>query len=85
MIFQYKYLEVLSAEHLDIMQMAKIVTQSASRAGGIPFECFTQCYGATVQSITDYTANVVQQFGTRDLCLVLALFKNALAVIPWDY
>ena len=69
LIHQYKYLGVLFTEHLDLMQMAKIVAQSASRAlglliskdkvfGGMTFECFTQCYGATVQSIIDYSAAI---------------------------
>ena len=74
------------------MQRAKIVAQSASRAlglliskdkvvGGMPFECFTQCYSATVQSIL---LIIVLQFGARNLWLVLMLFKIALAVISWD-
>ena len=54
LIHQYEYLGVLFTEHLYLMQMAKIVAQSASRVlglliskdkvfGGMPFECFTQC------------------------------------------
>ena len=35
LIHQYKYLGVLFTEHLDLMQMAKIVAQSASRALGL--------------------------------------------------
>ena len=31
-IHQYKYLDVLFTEHLDLVQMTKIVAQSASRA-----------------------------------------------------
>ena len=35
LIYQYKYLGVLFTEHLDFMQMAKIVAQSASRSLGL--------------------------------------------------
>ena len=47
--------------------MTKMVAQSASRAlglliskdksfGGMPYECFTKCYNATVQATIDYSA-----------------------------
>ena len=69
LIQKYKYLGLLFTEHLDLMQMTKIVAQSASRAlglliskdkvfGAMPFACFTRCYGATVQSIIDYSAAI---------------------------
>ena len=82
---QYKYLGVLFTEHLDLMQMAKIVAQSASRAqglliskdkvvGGMPFECFTQCYSATVQSIIDYSAAI---WGTKSMSCINAVQNRA--------
>ena len=66
---QYKYLGVIFTEHLDFMQMSKVVAQSASRAlglliskdkyfGGMPYECFTKCYDATVQSVIEYSAAI---------------------------
>ena len=90
-IGQYKYLDVLFTEHLDLMQMAKIVAQSASRAlglliskdkvvGGMPFECFTQCYGATVQSIIDYSAAV---WGTKSMSCINAV-QNRACRFSWD-
>ena len=80
-IHQYKYLDVLFTEHLDLVQMTKIVAQSASRAlrlliskdkvvGGMPFECFTQCYGATVQSIISYRAAI---WGTKSMSCINAV------------
>ena len=61
---QYKYLGVIFTEHLDFMQMSKVIAQSASRAlglliskdkylGGMPYECFIKCYDATVQSVIE--------------------------------
>ena len=85
LIHQYKYLGVLFTEHLDLMQMAKIVVQSASRAlglliskdkvvGGMPFECCTQCYSATVQSIIDYSAAI---WGTKSMSCINAVQNRA--------
>ena len=62
-----------------------MVAQSASRAlgllisknkvfGGMPFECFTQCYGATVQSITDYSAAI---WGTKSVSCINAVQNHA--------
>ena len=81
LIHQHKHLDVLFTEHLDLVQMAKIVAQSASRAlglliskdkvvGGMPFECFTQCYGATVQSIINYRAAI---WGTKSMSCINAV------------
>ena len=83
-IDQYKYLGGVFTEHLDFMQMSKTVAQSASRAlglliskdkyfGGMPFECFTQCYNATVQAIIDYSAQyvVLNLFHLSMLCRIV--------------
>ena len=82
---QYKYLGVVFTEHLDFMQMSKTVAQSASRAlglliskdksfGGMPFECFTQCYNATVQAIIDYSAAI---WGTKSISSINAVQNRA--------
>ena len=84
-IDQYKYLGVVFTEHLDFMQMSKTVAQSASRAlglliskdksfGGMPFECFTQCYNATVQAIIDYSAAI---WGTKSISSINAVQNRA--------
>ena len=66
--------------------MAKLVAQSASRAlglltiskdkvfGGMPLACFTQCYGATVQSIIDYSAAI---WGTKSMSCINAVQYRA--------
>ena len=65
--------------------MAKIVAQLAIRAlrlliskgkvfGGMPFECFTQCYGATVQSIIDYSA---ASWATKSMSCINAVQNRA--------
>ena len=65
--------------------MDKIVAQLASRAlglliskdkifGGMPFECFTQCYGATVQSIIDFSAAI---WGTKSMSCINAVQNRA--------
>ena len=85
LIHQYKYLGVLFTEHLDLMQMVKKLAQSASRAlglliskdkvvGGMPFECFTQCCSATVQSIIDYSAAI---WGTKSMSCINAVQNRA--------
>ena len=67
------------------MQMSKTVAQSASRAlglliskdkffGGMPFECFTQCYNATVQAIIDYSAAL---WGTKSISSINAVQNRA--------
>ena len=59
LVAHYKYLGIVFTEHLDLMQMSKIVAQSTSRTlellisknkslGGMSCECFTKCYDATV-------------------------------------
>ena len=85
LIHQYKFLGVLFTEHMDLMQMAKIVAQSTSRAlglliskddvfGGMPFERFTQCYGVTVQSIIDESA---ASWGTKSMYCINAVQNRA--------
>ena len=65
--------------------MSKTVAQSASRAlglliskdksfGGMPFECFTQCYNATVQAIIDYSAAI---WGTKSISSINAVQNRA--------
>ena len=44
LIHQYKYLAVLFTEHLDLMQMAKMVEQSASRALGLLISKYKSCW-----------------------------------------
>ena len=64
----FPFLHSLS-EFLDFQITVKVVSQSASRAfglliskdkafGGMPYECFSKCYDALVQSITNYGAAV---------------------------
>ena len=82
---QYKYLGVIFTEHLDFMQMSKVVAQSASRAlglliskdkyfGGMPYECFTKCYDATVQSVIEYSAAI---WGTKPFSSISAVQNRA--------
>ena len=65
------------------MLMSKIAAQSASRAlglliskdkafGGMTFECFTKCYGATVQATCtiDYSAPL---WGTQSISCINAV------------
>ena len=40
----------------------------------MPFECFTQCYGATVQSIIDYNAAI---WGTKSMSCINAVQNRA--------
>ena len=65
----YEYLGLVLSEFLDFQITAKVVSQSASRAlglliskdkafGGMPYECFSKCYDALVQSIINYGAAV---------------------------
>ena len=60
---------IIYYEFLDFQITAKVVSQSASRAlglliskdkafGGMPYECFSECYDALVQSINNYGAAV---------------------------
>ena len=81
----YKYLGVLFTEHLDYNLMTKMVAQSASRAlglliskdkscGGMPYDCFTKCYNATVQATIDYSAAV---WGTKSVSCVNAIQNRA--------
>ena len=68
--------------------MSKVVAQSASRAlslliskdkyfRGMPYECLTKCYDATVQSVIEINAPYV----ALNLFLLLVLYSIALAVI----
>ena len=68
-VSSYKYLGLILSEFFDFQITAKVVSQSASRAlglliskdkafGGIPYECFSKCYDALVQSIINYGAAV---------------------------
>ena len=68
-VSSYKYLGLVLNEFLDFQITAKVVSQSASRAlglliskdkafGGKPYECFSKCYDALVQSIINYGAAV---------------------------
>ena len=68
-VSSYKYLGLVLSEFLDFQVTAKVVSQSASRAlglliskdkafGGMPYECFSKCYDALVQSIINYGAAV---------------------------
>ena len=79
----YKYLGVLFTKHLDYNLMTKMVAQSASRAlglliskdksfGGMPYDCFTKCYNATVQATIDYSAAV---WGTKSVSCVNAILE----------
>ena len=63
----------------------RYITQSASRAlglfiskdkvvGGMPFECFTQCYSATVQSIIDDSSAI---WGTKSMSCINAVQNRA--------
>ena len=85
LVDQYKYLGIVFTEHLDLMQMSKIVAQSASRAlgllilksealGGMTYECFTKCNDAPVQSIVDYSAAV---WGTKSVSPISAVQNRA--------
>ena len=85
LVDHYKYLGIVFTEHLDLMQMSKIVAQSARRAlgllilkskslGGMPYECFTKCYDSTVQSIIDYSAAV---WGTQSISSISAVQNRA--------
>ena len=64
-VSQYKYLGLIPTEHLDFLEMAKSVANSASGAlgllickdkalGGMPFECCTTYYNSLVQPVIDY-------------------------------
>ena len=85
LVTQYIYLGVLFTEHLNFMLMSKIAAQSASRAlglliskdkafGGMPFECFTKCYDATVQATIDYSAPL---WGTQSISCINAVQNRA--------
>ena len=65
--------------------MSKVVAQSASRAlslliskdkyfGGMPYECFTKCYNATVQSVIEYSAAI---WGTKPFSSISAVQNRA--------
>ena len=68
-VSSYKYLGLVLSEFLDFQITAKVVSQSTSRAlglliskdkafGGMPYEFFSKCYDALVQSIIIYGAAV---------------------------
>lgn len=82
---RYKYLGVILTQHLDLDIMTKIVSRSASRAlglliskdrafGGMPFECFTKCFDAIVQSTIDYSSSV---WGTKSYSHINAVQHRA--------
>ena len=92
LVDQYKYLGIVFTEHVDLMQMSKIVAESASRAlglliskskalGDMPYECFTKCYDYTVQSIIDYSAAV---WGTKSVSPISAVQNRACRIFPWS-
>ena len=64
--------------------MANMMAQSASITlglhiskgifGGMLFECFTQCYGATLQSIIDYS---VAMWGRKSMSCFYAVQNRA--------
>ena len=85
LVSQYKYLGVIFTEHLNFLSMSKMAAQSASRAlglliskdkafGGIPYECFTKCYNATVQATIDYSAPL---WGTQSVSCISAVQNRA--------
>ena len=62
------YLGLILKEFLDYNVTTKNVSQSAGRAlgllskdkafGGMPFECYSKCYDALVQSVINYGAAI---------------------------
>ncbi len=85
LVDQYKYLGLILTEHLDFQRMAKVVSQSASRAlglliskdkaaGGMPFECFSKCFECIVQATIDYGSSV---WGTNDYSCIDAVQNRA--------
>ena len=68
-----------------VTALSKIAAQLASRAlglliskdkafGGMPFECFTKCYDATVQATIDYSAPL---WGTQSNSYINAVQNRA--------
>ena len=73
-VSSYKYLSLVLNEIFDFQITAKVVSQSASCAlglliskdkafGEMPYECFSKCYDALVQSIINYGAAVWGSIG----------------------
>ena len=84
-IHQYNYLGLIFSEHLDMLVMVKIIAQSASRAlglliakdealGGMPYQCFSKCYDAIVQSTLNYGASI---YGTSAFSCIDAVQNRA--------
>ena len=84
-IHQYKYLGLIFSEHLDMLVMVKMIAQSASRAlglliakdkalGGMPYQCFSKCYDAIVQSTLNYGAPI---YGTSAFSCIDAVQNRA--------
>ena len=72
-IHQYNYLGLIFSEHLDMLVMVKMKAQSASRAldlliakdkalGEMPYQCFSKCCHAIVQSTLNYGAPILVHF-----------------------
>ena len=95
-VSQYKYLGLILTEFVDYNVTTKIVSQSAGRAlglliskdkafGGMPFECYSKCYDALVQSVINYiaaiwgivTSLVYLQYRTEPAVFFLGLGKYA--------
>ena len=84
-VSQYKYLGLLLTEFLDYNVTTKIVSPSAGRAlgllipkdkafGGMPFECYSKCYDALVQSIINYGAAI---WGSSNFSCISAVQNRA--------
>ena len=84
-ISQYKYLCLSLTEFLDYYVTTKIVSQSAGRAlgllmskdkafGGMPFECYSKCYDAVVQSVINYGAAI---WGSSNFSSIYAVQNRA--------
>ena len=89
-VSSYKYLGLVLSEFLDFQITAKVVSQSASRAlglliskdkafGGMPYECFSKCYDALVQSILIMGL----RYGAALATHVLLLYRIGLVDISW--
>ena len=84
-VSQYKYLGLILTEFLEYNVTTKIVSQSAGRAlgllmskdkafGGMPFECYSKCYDALVQSVINYGAAI---WGSSNFSSISAVQNRA--------
>ena len=84
-IHQYKYFGLIFSEHLDMLVMVKMIAQSESRAlglliakdktlGGMPYQCFSKCYDASVQSTLNCDASI---YGTSAFSCIDAVQNRA--------